>query len=360
MITDVDVSMVSGGHDVADARLHRIANALVRAGLRVEVIGLGDPAGAPDDTVVTTHARGGRTRRMSDAVLLPWRARGRVLFVIAPEMVTFAAVAARLRRRRLVVDVYEDYAKLAHDRAFSVTARTAALALVRLGTAMSARADITSVADEHVPPRTARRRLVVRNLPERDRLPAPAEPVGPPRAVYIGDVRRSRGLQTMLEAIELAPDWSLDVVGAVSAADSEWLDQWQRRSPAAGRVRMHGRMPPAESWRFASGAWAGLSLLADTPAFRDAVPSKVYEYFAVGLPVVATPLPRVRAIVEESGAGAVVVSASDAAAVLQRWSTDPARLALSREAALRWAEDSLPAVSPYDDLAAEVARLLEK
>ncbi|NUR30435.1 MAG: hypothetical protein HOV83_32045, partial [Catenulispora sp.] len=37
----VDVSIITGGHDVADARLHRLAAALRRAGLAVEVIGLG-------------------------------------------------------------------------------------------------------------------------------------------------------------------------------------------------------------------------------------------------------------------------------------------------------------------------------
>ena len=334
-----------------------MAPALVRAGLSVEVLGLGDPSGAPPGVIARTHPRLGRDRRLLDALVMPWQARGRVLLVIAPEMVPMASVVRRLRRRGLVVDVFEDYARLAHDRPFSSPARFAAVRLVRLTTALSARADLTTVADDHVPPRDARRRLVVRNLPDRDALPPPTAPSGKPRAIYIGDVRRSRGLQLMLEAIELAPDWSLDVVGPVAAADEPWLKDWERSSPAASRVRMHGRMPPAASWHVAVGAWVGLSLLEDTPAFRDAVPSKIYEYAAAGLPVIATPLPRVRAIVRESGGGVCASTASEVAQALHGWQSDPDSLAACRAAAMRWAAATFPDRSPYDDLAALVAKL---
>ena len=44
-----DVSVVSTGHDVADARLHRICAALLRRGLSVEVVGLGTAVGGPRD-----------------------------------------------------------------------------------------------------------------------------------------------------------------------------------------------------------------------------------------------------------------------------------------------------------------------
>lgn len=291
---------------------------------------------------------------------MPWRAEGRVLFTIAPEMVPMTYLAAKLRRRRFVVDVYEDYAKLAHDRPFSRPVRAAAVALVRVATALSARADITSVADDHVPPHRARRRHVVRNLPDLSYLPTPSDPDPAPRAVYIGDVRRSRGLRTMLDAIVAAPEWTLDVVGPVAPADQAWLDDWLATSPAAPRVRMHGRRPPAEAWRIARGAWAGLSLLDDTPAFRDAMPSKVYEYAMAGLPVVATPLPRVVSMLDDLGIGVIVRDAAETAALLQSWADDPACAMPYRDATAAWSKVRSVAPSPYDVLAAEVAGLVEE
>ena len=340
--------------------MHRLVNALVRRGLSVEVVGLGDPAGAPDGVAaVRAHPRAGLSRRLRDAVTLPWTAQGRVLVVIAPEMVPSAWLARRLRRRRLAVDVYEDYAKLAHDRPLGPVRRPAAVAVVRLATALSARADVTSVADAHVPPARARRRLVVRNLPDLTALPPPAAREPEPRAVYIGDVRRSRGLVTMLTALESAPEWSLDVVGPVAAPDQPWLDGWVASSAAASRLRLYGRLPPARAWRVATGAWIGLSLLDDTPAFREAVPSKLYEYAAVGLPSVATPLPRVVELLRDSGAGVVVADAAETAAEMRAFAADPERLDGLRERALAWAESLAAGGSPYDDWAAQVARLVE-
>lgn len=352
---------MSGGHDVADARLHRIVLALVRRGLRVEVRGLGSAADAPAGVAsVRVHARGGLLRRLLDAVVLPWVARGHVLLVIAPEMVPMALVASVVRRRRLVVDVYEDYAKLAHDRPLSPVVRWCAVAWVRIAAALSARADVTSVADDHVPPLRARCRHVVRNLPDLSHLAPVSEPDATPRAVYIGDVRTTRGLRTMLDAVVSAPAWTLDIVGPVAPADQAWLDEWMATSPAAGRVRLLGRLPPAEAWLLARGAWVGLSLLDDTPAFREAMPSKMYEYAAAGLPVVATPLPRVAAMLDESKAGVIVRDAAETASLLNAWALDPAALAPYRDAALDWARVQSAAPSPYDVLAAEVAGLVEE
>ncbi|MBV9369835.1 MAG: hypothetical protein JO074_08400, partial [Frankiales bacterium] len=85
--------------------MHRLVNALVRRGLSVEVVGLGDPAGAPPGVAsIVTHPRTGLPRRLRDALSLPWTAHGRVLVVIAPELVPSAWLARRLRGRPLAVD----------------------------------------------------------------------------------------------------------------------------------------------------------------------------------------------------------------------------------------------------------------
>jgi glycosyltransferase involved in cell wall biosynthesis len=348
-----DVSIVSSGHDVADARLHREVAAAVAAGLVVEVLGLGSPADGPDGATVLTRPRPrGVPARLALAAVQPWRARGRVLLTLDPDVVPAALVAARLRGRRLVVDVHEDYEALSRDRAW---ARGAVGGLARAGVrgvlAAARRADLVVVADEHVPPATAPRRLVVRNAPAGGYLPEPTAPGPVPRALYIGDVRRSRGLAVMLAALEAAPGWELDVVGPVAAADQAWLDGWLATSPAAGRVRFHGRRPPREAWALARGAWVGVSMLEDTPAFREAVPSKLYEYMAAGLAVATTPLPRAAAIVTESAAGVVVPDADALSATLRGWAERPADLLPFRAAALAWARAAFAGASGYDVLA---------
>ena len=164
----------------------------------------------------------------------------------------------------------------------------------------------------------------------------------------------------MVEAIAAAPGWQLDVVGPVAVGDQAWLDERLSRGDVAGRVTVHGRMPPRAAWRVAAHASVGMLLLSDTPAFRDAVPTKLYEYLATGLAVLATPLPRVEQLLAGSGAGVLVGDAAAAAEVLRGWSVVPTELAKARLAALAWADRELRGPSPYDELAAEVVALLER
>lgn len=164
----------------------------------------------------------------------------------------------------------------------------------------------------------------------------------------------------MLEAVAQAPDWTLDIVGQLSTADRPWLDSWLAASPAADRIRLHGRLPPAEAWALAGGAWVGLALLDDTPAFQRAVPSKLLEYLAAGLAVLATPLPPMVEIVNRSAGGRIVRDATEAARTLQHWSGQPQDLHALRAAAAAWASARRPAVSPYDELARALAQSLEE
>lgn len=353
-----DVTIVSSGHDVADARLHKITGALLRRGLSVDVRGLGDAAAGPSGTRVRTRTRGGLAGRAWRALTLPWQAGGAVLFVVDPDLVPMATVAAKVRRRQLVVDVHEDYRRLLSDRSWAhgVTG-TLAAGLVRLSNRLAARADLCVVADEHIPPRSARRRIVVENMPDPELLPAPADRDPTPRAIYIGDLRASRGLFDMLDAVAAAPGWHLDLIGPVSASDQDELHRRLEADPElTARVTLPGRRPPEESWRCAVGAWTGLVFLRETPAFREAMPTKLYEYLATGLPVLTTRLPRQVEMVERTGAGLVVDGVDDAAAVLRRWADDPGELDAYREKAIAWSEAHFKD-SPYDRLAEAVARL---
>jgi glycosyltransferase involved in cell wall biosynthesis len=361
-VPGVDVSVVTSGHDVADARMHREVAALRRAGLTVEVLGLGDPAAGPDEATVRTWARGSMAARAVRAVRLPFLARGRVLLTLDPDVVPAALVAGLVRRRRVAADVHEDYVALLADRAWVPGPLLGPLRrLAAWCVGLAGRAALTVVADEHVLPFSGgcRQRLVVRNLPEPALLPTPAPVVDDPapRAVYIGDVRTSRGLRTMIEAVALAPPWRLDVVGPVAAADQAWVQARLARPDVAGRVTLHGRKPPRAAWEIALGSSVGMILAQETPAFRDAVPTKLYEYLAMGLAVLATPLPRVAAVLDGVAAAALVEDAAQAAEMLRGWSVAPAELARARAAALDWADRELRGANPYDALAAEIAAL---
>ncbi|MEP6854917.1 MAG: glycosyltransferase [Pedococcus sp.] len=179
----------------------------------------------------------------------------------------------------------------------------------------------------------------------------------PLRAVYVGDLRRSRGGREAVEALAVAPGWTLDLVGPAPAEEGAWLEERLRRPDVSGRVRWHGRQPPEEAWRVARGAHVGLALLADTPAFRAAIPTKVYEYLACGLVVITSPLPRVAELVTELGAGWVVDDATSAGQLLRELTADRRLLDEPLRAAARWSAGLDVAGSSYDVLAERTVTL---
>lgn len=358
---EYDVTLLSSGHNVADARLHRLVGVLVRRGLRVEVIAQGLGSEAPLGSTFK-QASGGRDlrSRIRRALELPWEARGQVLIAIDPDLIPLSILAARLRRRRVVVDVHEDYLFLLRDRTWAVgLIGMGARMVATLASALARRADLTVVADAQVPPLTAKNRLVVRNLPDLQ-IPSTDQIDSAPRAIYVGDVRESRGLHTMLSAIEATQraqtPWHLDVVGPIAPADYEFVDRWMRESPARHLVTFYGRLTPAASWDRALGAWVGLSLLDSTPAFLEAIPTKIYEYASAHLAVLTTPLPRPAELVSEHRFGLVVTDSAAAAEALISWANAPQTLLIARTAAAAWAA-GLRGSDDYAQFGAQIVTL---
>lgn len=358
---DYDVTLLSSGHNVADARLHRLVAVLIRQGLTVEVLAQGSASDAPpNSTFVTAHGGKDLFSRVRRALSLPWVARGQVLIAIDPDLIPITILAARLRKRRVVVDIHEDYLSLLRDRSWAKgPIGFGARVVATLASSLARRADLTVVADVQVPPMNARNRIVVRNLPDLQ-IPSTDEIDENPRAIYVGDVRASRGLGTMLSAIEETEKagfpWHLDVVGPIAPADYESADLWLKTSPARHLVTFYGRLTPAASWERALGAWVGLSLLDSTPAFLASMPTKIYEYAAAHLAVLTTPLPRPAELVTQYGFGRVVPDSSAAGQALVAWAKDPESLRLARAQAANWAA-GIRGSDDYAQFAAQVAAL---
>lgn len=354
------ISLISSADQVTDARLHRLCGALLRSGCQVEVWALGSAKDAPAG--VTFHqAPGGKgfVARIIRDLVLPLRARGNIWIVVAPDLLPVSWLVARVKGRKLVADVHEDYFELLKDRAWAKGLIGAlAKVIARLATIVAARADLTTVADVQVPPFNANKRLVVRNFPDLYLLTPSGELSAQPRAIYIGDVRTSRGIKTILEAAELSPQWNFDIVGNISANDSEFIENWKSKSSASSRVTFHGRLTPLQSWSFAKGAWVGLSLLEPTPAFSAAIPSKLYEYMASGLATISTPLPRCVELIEKSNGGVIASDAKAVSTKLNAWAANPAELIAMRKSAVTWATANLNASAEYEAFVREIKALI--
>lgn len=153
-----------------------------------------------------------------------------------------------------------------------------------------------------------------------------APPPGPGRVVCVSTLTRARGAMDLIEVGRLLrPEGVVvDVVGTASADVEKHLQV----ADLSGDIRWHGRLPHDQTLQRLRGATAGLSLLHDERNYRHSYPTKVFEYLAEGIPVIATPLPLVRDIIEGNDAG-IIVPFRDPAAVAA------AALALHHDAGLR-------------------------
>ncbi|HJP60068.1 MAG TPA: glycosyltransferase family 4 protein, partial [Gemmatimonadaceae bacterium] len=122
--------------------------------------------------------------------------------------------------------------------------------------------------------------------------------------VYSGLLSKSRGAELILDAAEKMSDVRFILLAKfMVASEHEWFtSELKRRS--APNIDFRGFVPfedmPAELRR----ARAGIMPWLRTPQHvRAAQPSKLYEYMACGLPVVAADLPITREIVAGNGCG---------------------------------------------------------
>lgn len=343
------VSILSSAGTVSRARLHRLANSLIQSGIEVHIWAPGKSSDAPKGSHFH-KVIGGRSKfiRIFRALVIPLQAKGDAILTISPDILPTSFLVAKLKGMKLIADINEDYLKLLKDRSWATgIIGTIAKLVARSANFVASKADLLIVADDQVPPFKAKNRLVIKNLPDSSMIPDCGDLENTPRAIYIGDIRKTRGLYSMLRIAELSPKWNFDFIGPIAHEDKNYIDQWKKNSPAASRVNFHGPLAPNKSWEYAKGAWVGLTLLEPTPAFIEAVPSKLYEYAYSGLAVLSSPLPRCIELINQSGGGLISQSDEGAANILNSWAQNQDALMNIRKKARNWARETLNPDAQY-------------
>ena len=197
------------------------------------------------------------------------------------------------------------------------------------------------------------------------REPATAtnDPSSPVRVTYIGGLMPGRGLEQMIDALALLDDVRLWAIGPGAVRYRESL---LARAAAAGvedRVELRPPVAPSEVESVLTGAAAGLCLIQPVcRSYELCLPNKLFEYAAAGVPILASDVPVIAAVVRGEGLGEVVAPADPraiAAGVERLLQPERWRLAAKRvsgfAAAHDWAGEACVLTSTYERAVGELA-----
>ena len=314
------VLMLSAAHPPADTRVVRKEGAaLAAAGHRV--VHLCPARGAAPDAVdgveIVTHALP-RVRGLAGLARRAAALRPAVIHASEPDAWLAALLAARRCGARVVLDVHEHYPSRLDARLPAVLRPLARGAITLACRWMGRAADAVVVAKDGLDAPFAGARLVaVRNY-----APAPVRPprvheAGPLVLGHLGAIGRARGWPQMLEALALCPpDTRLVLVGRFTDGSEADFHARAAQRGLAGRIDVTGWLDQAAALERLRGCDIALVLFQrGEENHRLALPHKLFDAMAAGVPVIAPDFAQeVAAVVRQAGCG-VLVDCGDPAAV---------------------------------------------
>ena len=306
-------------HTAFDVRVfHKECKSLARSGKHVVLIVPHDRDEVVDSVEVKgIRISGGRLVRMTRTVWSLYREalrqNGDLYHFHDPELIPLGLLLAA-RGKTVVYDIHEDApADILHKdyiprrlrRPLTWSVRKLENAACRRFAGLIAATPTIAKRFHSVNPNT----VVVHNFPMLDEI----EPKGalpwnerPPVVAYIGSISERRGIREILQALALLPSANPTQMMLAGPFSPEELRTELMRLPGWARVKYFRVLDRPSVANLLSRVRLGLLVLRPEPNFCNAMPIKLFEYMAAGIPVIASNFPLWRQIIGEAGCGLLV------------------------------------------------------
>jgi glycosyltransferase involved in cell wall biosynthesis len=317
-------------HPVKDARIfYRMCRALAAKKITVMLIAPGSFSVEPylrpscwNDNL----AQATRPRRAAIALKAALAENADVYHFHDPELIPMALVLKMLKPARAVIyDVHEDYPSMMRDKYWLPSwLRPSAASAAGLANRLAGRflngivvAD-RGVADDFV--KTAPGKILLHyNFPALDLFIHPDGAAPQPTAdlVYLGGLSERAGIFVLLDALEILAASGIKPTARLAGyTDGEAglaaINAALRKRGLCEQVEFHGRLAHTQVPGWLRAGRIGLVMLQAVPKFMKNIPSKMFEYWACGLPVLASDLPPIRQFLVEGENGYLFAPASAA------------------------------------------------
>lgn len=129
-----------------------------------------------------------------------------------------------------------------------------------------------------------------------------------PLVAFTGWVQReNRGLDKVVEALALMPEFHLAVIGPRHQSNDAWLLRKARRAGVAERLHLLDAVHHTKVVQTIGACDVSIIPIQDvTLSYRHSMPNKLFEGVFSGLPVCVSNLPDMRRFIEETGRGRTI------------------------------------------------------
>lgn len=338
---------VSSAHPATDNRIrYRECATLAEAGYKVSLVAVEPETAAGNDEInELLIPRLPRLKRVfvsgPRAIRTALKSGADVFHLHDPELV-WAVPFLRLIGKKVIYDAHEDLPVQVVSKPYvNRITRPILICFAHLIVKIARQSDHIVVATETIAERFPEGKTsVVHNYPPLriEEGAAPNQSERPGNIAYVGGITENRGAGVMVSAAgrpEFPENWRLVLAGTAS---EDLLSDLKHRS-GWERTTYLGQVPSVDARNLLLNAKVGLVLLQGTKAYRESLPTKMFEYFAAGIPVVASDFPLWRTIIEKHECGLLVDEESpvEIAKALKKYSEDPELLELHSTNARRLA-----------------------
>lgn len=136
--------------------------------------------------------------------------------------------------------------------------------------------------------------------------PLPVPDLTHPTFFYAGVISYERAFDTMLKALVIVkksyPNVRLRLFGHLRISEKTLQESLYYQAVKDNLV-FYGYLPQKEVFRYTHDALSGIVLLKPVGDYADSYPTKLFDYMALGLPVITSDLPLLRAVVEAANCG---------------------------------------------------------
>ncbi|MFT6842928.1 MAG: glycosyltransferase involved in cell wall biosynthesis [Psychroserpens sp.] len=144
---------------------------------------------------------------------------------------------------------------------------------------------------------------VVLNMPDIEPLVNVVNNKDKNELFYIGGISNNRGLDVTIEAIKILKDEFPDVfMHYVGSYDQKILDNLDLKS-IENNVKFYGEMPLLDGLQYSRNAKIGLSILKPIENYTKSYSTKIFEYMALGMPVITSNFQLYKDVVERFNCG---------------------------------------------------------